>query len=422
MSPELKTNPNRPLDLSQNPNVHEVAVTMAGMPYQDYWQEFASLCSPYDQTKYQAEYNAHKLNGLSRRMIDRQPSGDAQTDSWSLVKVAKAWYSTLGSLNPLNGADPDLGLAASIILAGNSQAEQHTNQQLIGSSLVEILSDHENRVANYVNADDQKLVDLSIVGQILLDQVKSTRTSNEHAWNLVSGFNDTIVSVLIEKAKSTGLSPDNKRVLSDCLKAKHAAQLGAFIQMECSGGSIDSVDSRAEASNKYLDIFMKQIKELEDRQNYMTNGDVNEHYFILLLNYALNISNETIKYAVYPATRRQDQPSDGFARNNLPRYSIDAIIEDLDATPLEYVQLKVSNDLNCQLEYAPGIKLIDNMLSEVANPKQRGYTQRQEMLKGLRQMKGLVGELIDHRIYEGSSAVFDNHLAAIKQGLQSSVI
>jgi hypothetical protein len=113
------------------------------------------------------------------------------------------------------------------------------------------------------------------------------------------------------------------------------------------------------------------------------------------------------------ATRRQDEPHDGFAPKHLPKFSFDAIVVEPSRGVLELVQLKISQGVNSS-PYANGIMVLDSIL----NPDSSNTESRNELLAGLNQMKGLLKEVITGEIHLGNDHVIHRHVDRILERFQ----
>jgi hypothetical protein len=387
-------------------------------PYQHYWHEVAGLSRQFGERTAArvSEHNATDLEKLEPALINPH---EVRYGNRVIApeQVPEEWYSKLGPMNRLEGAQHMLRVGFGRLWEA---AQPHPKfdrdpESSFKKAAIDILS-YRDEEGN-PSATFRRIVERPehasralLAGNALLDFVRATpfhERSKQHLafLNVASKLNDGVLDAALERDPT---EPHNKRIVSDALKFKYETLFEAAVT-EWKSGTI-SEDKYQEKVNMVL------YHQLADTQKYanedrLTNGDLNEHYFTALLRYGMTGWRDETRYMVHAATRRQDEPHDGFAPMNLPTYSFDASIHDMEgADDIRYVQLKLPHAE--RKRYADGIIVIDDVLSS------KHGSDRREIVTGMNQLQGLVHELATGQHYSGNTAQVAEHIHSIQNTLE----
>lgn len=370
----------------------------------------------------------YRLLSYASSQRGEQPSGDTKIDKLSPSQTAKEWYLGIGSFNTLENQDcyGDLSIAAvtlwSETLPDKYQELSFKNKsQLFEYEIDKIsLTDPEARALpkrwqTYMDTPDKvtQLENLGMVGQILTDisrlPIVDRLNYDSQEKTIQRAFN--VNSAIVNGLKAKNLTGQNtqyedrlSRVLSDALKAKYdtwfawldlrykgnensqdykvrykrALQQELLETITVAGGEIsngkvvdltDFQDVRNDSLSTDPEFVQSKM-----RQSKLKPGDLLENYYNALMRYHLNLAHDTqhgqYRFIVQTATRRQDEPHDGFNGRDLSSYAFDVKIIDRDKTmPDKIFQLK-THRLDNQT-YIDGIKVLDNILAGHGNKEQR---------------------------------------------------
>ncbi len=384
------------------PSVTEAMTAIDG-DYDTYWHQFGEQYGGDIQSA--AERNQRKQTALTSRLYNpARQTGDRFVDSLDPTEVAEEWYMGIGSLNKLKGSSVSMLLAAATLWE-SPRANQLPDPNIATRFISEVGTIKRGQVPERMQralSDQRALQRISLAGQAMLDiaRVPEAEHIKEQIFSADLSFqiNHAVFKLLVDRPV---LSAEQQRVLSDSLKTQYDARL-KYLELRKSRGEFS--DSDYEAS--YNQTLAEQINDTLKAASKMTNGDLYEHYYIALMRYGLNTWQERTNYEVSSTTRRQDEPHDGFAPKNLPKFSYDAVIAEPDKDNVKLVQLKIKG---FDSYYADGIDVLDDILADDAtNEDMRG-----EILTGLNQMRGLMRELIIGDPYNGSDNVIRDHIGRI---------
>jgi len=378
--------------------------------YDEYWQQFADISGA--EGKREAERNEAREHALTSRLYEpAKPTGNGFVDSLPVSDVAEEWYLGLGSFNKLQGASSALMLAAGLLWE-NPTKPKELDPNLVTRFVSEVGSIRRGQIPERMQralTDKDKLAHITLAGQALLDIAripdKSHTDERIFAADLSFQVNHGLTESLLEQPE---LVPEQKRVLSDALKAKYDAKF-EFLSLKKESGGLEGDDYEAACTQ----VLAEQVGDILRANGKITNGDLHEHYFVALMRYALNTWQGQNRYEVRAATRRQDAPHDGFAPKHLPRFSIDAWVSDTTGEEADrLVQLKTTQEVDV-LPYAHGItKLEDVLMQDTSNTEMR-----KEMITGLSQMRGLIREVFTGQMYEGKDDVIRRHVSKVRHSL-----
>lgn len=200
-----------------------------------------------------------------------------------------------------------------------------------------------------------------------------------------------------------------ERQLSDALRNMAEAEIVEFdTKPEWHNVSDEDKDKVEERKlEEYFKLIRHQLKRLDSLKGLMRNGDLSEHYFLLLVRYNTASTADQI-VPIESSLDRQDRPMDGLYDRN--KFSYDALIRYNDSHKLQYVQLKAGREPEVG-EYNEGITVI-NPFGNTTNKDVR-----QQINIGINQLGGLLNELIDNVQYEGSTETVEQHLGRISDKL-----
>jgi hypothetical protein len=398
--------------LTTNELTHSAAeaLTVLDGNFDTYWQQFGELYG--GDVQITAENNQTRQTALTTRLYDPSThTGDRFADSLSPADVAEEWYMGIGGLNQLRGSSASMLLAAATLWESPG-VNQLPDSKIVTRFITESGTIRRGQVPERMEralADPILLQHISLAGQATLDIARIPE--DEHisermfAADLSFQINNGLFKLLVEKPE---LLPEQKRVLSDSLKAQYDAKFES-LALKSTKGELNDNDYDA----IYNQVLIEQVQDTLKAANKITNGDLHEQYFLALMRYALNTWQEQSGYKVMSATRRQDEPHDGFAPKHLPKFSFDAIVVEPSRGVLELVQLKISQGVNSS-PYANGIMVLDSIL----NPDSSNTESRNELLAGLNQMKGLLKEVITGEIHLGNDHVIHRHVDRILERFQ----
>jgi hypothetical protein len=378
--------------------------------YDTYWQQFGELYGGDIQVT--AETNQARQTALTTRLHNPSKStGNRFVDSLSPADVAEEWYMGIGSLNKLRGSSASMLLAAATLWESPQVAEL-PDPKLATRFITEVGTIRRGQVPERMEralADPTHLQHMSLAGQATLDiaRIPEDEHINERifAADLSLQINQGLFKLLLEKPE---LSSEQKRVLSDSLKAEYDAKF-ELITLKRSNGELSDSDYEV----NYNQVLVEQVQDTLRASSNMTNGDLHEHYFVALMRYALNTWQEQSGYTVMSATRRQDEPYDRFAPKHLPKFSYDVIVAEPSRNELTLIQLKTSQDPE-SMPYANGIMVLDNILTPYASNTEL----RNELMTGLTQMRGLLREVTTGERYTGSDQIIHRHVDRILQSFE----
>ncbi len=455
------------MEKEMNPNkVHDPSLIeklplerMDNISYEEYWptieeragQEYANAAS----------VNQTKLANLEHSMDKTLASSVPITKGES--KDVQEWYQTLGTLNSMRGANDRLRDASTILFYEGKERK----------FFPELLIDTEK------GALPGKTANTLMVGQMLIEIARSTGVKPEEASLLAKTVNkscdhllasggflrviqqfDKVPKNVLTNAQNNILN-DAKRELSDTLRNKFESQAIVFSAIPAtswaarlqslSNQANDKIHPNSTQARQTLDLLQgdtheelvesltnrsytallgRQLKELSEHEDSLGNGDVAEHYFILLARY-ISVSSRDKIIPVNAATDRQDRPHDGIiggherprrGRFAEPKLSFDATISDYhEPGSREYIQLKAGKSTP-SYEYHDGIKII-NPFGEVSNEQAR-----KQIKLGMKQLSGIIDEYLTGRMYteydvkmqkmvHGKTDVIDAHLGVMQAGL-----
>lgn len=404
--------------MSTAPNLTPAATEAeAPVDYNHYWETFGRELGS-TAIIIEAKRNQSRGEMMERRLMDPTVhTGDQEIDRWSPSMVAKEWYLSLGTYNRLRGATRPLMIAFVRLWEGSRSRETAPadNNVALREAVTEIASikTEDGKTSELVRnmADNPLKGQMAILaGNSLLDWIRSTPLTERKEGHLsfstyVEKLCDGIGSQLSRRSQ---LSLDNQRLLSDALKFKHEARFERLAtQMQ-----LENLTQEAYQKTFYIRLG-QQLAEIDRCSSLIPNGDLYEHYFNVLMRYDTNCRRGETRYLVQAATRRQDQPHDGFARRRLPVFSVDAIVHDMKSElPDQYIQLKTGKmDGNA---YAEGIKVVDRIITSDDNGQVRD-----EIMEGIGQLRMLVDKYRNGEPHIlGGDKLVRRHLARLHSQLE----
>jgi hypothetical protein len=397
-----------------------------------YWQtvpEFAG--SEYRDVVQQNQQNVQQFHDVMIGRGTRKWDGEEMTPAHGAVE----WYYTLGTHNSLYGARDDLIRGAATIGLRLTRAEAS--------------QDHNQDFLMRVNRDEKFLAHqperATLAAQMLIDAVHDPKTygTAERDLSFRLGLLDTarrlasrVQGSLLETAKHDHMTPENQAAYSDALKFDMEARFmrlsilpdsewqARYVKLQQQAVAegpksraakfLERVsDSTELRDHAMLSESLKQVGEVRQAAKYFTNGELNEHYFNLLLRH-LVLSKDA--YAVVSsATDRQDKPHDKLKPRGLPTLSHDAIVREYQPNRTLYVQLKAGAGAEAKAEghYHPDIVIV-NPFGELED----GAPIRADAEKGLTELAGALQELVTFTPYHGKTTTLERHVATVKQAFK----
>lgn len=398
-------------------------------PYDEYWKSIVDLCGgPISTVEGSvAQRNQQQLEQFEAKLTSSihevGNSGRNATD-----KVAQEWYLKLGSFNQLKDAGSPLTVA--FVRLWESASGRKTPSPDINKVFYDAATEiHSTRNGTgtsesirEMSRDAERASSAVLAGNIMLDYVRSVpgvdRTDTQKQF---LGLTYQLNSELLRSASGNNdqLGSKANRVVSDALKFKYEAAFD-LLATEKERGKLND-DTYQVKFNTLLGQQLKEAGSLAQR-GMLSNGDLHEHYFLALIRYGKTSWQDETRYLVQGATRRQDEPHDSFAHHRLPLCSFDAKVIDTEGEePDQYIQLKMPGASD--MRYIDGITVIDSILSEQNSIDEslgaRNYAAREEMIKGISQLQGLVHELSTDAPYRGRTDIVSNHLQKVSSKLAS---
>ncbi len=389
--------------------------------YSQYWCDFSRLAGSAGDEAEQGWRNFRDQRKLEQALYEPKPV-QLGRKTIEAVDIAEEWYLRQGSLNHMNGAERPLATCFVRLwdaARGNKTPIDDINIAFRQAS-IEIYSAKGNsdgvpsELIRLMAGDSEKAHKAVLAGNVMLDFVRSTppeKRDNSHLLylGLVELLNAELATGLSDMSN---LSSEQKRVMSDALKFKYEARFEA-LTTQWQMSKIDDETYQARF-NLYLGAQADEIHKTASKNgDGLTNGDLNEHYFALLLKYGVTGWKDETRFIVQAATRRQDEPHDGFAPRRLPVFSFDAMVRDVSAEiPDQFVQLKAGLTGSGN-NYAEGITEINDIIIDGDG----GYI-RSQILTGITQLRGLLRELNTGQHYAGSTDVVTDHIRAIERRME----
>lgn len=380
--------------------------------YTEFYPGVAKISGP--EAEHQAKRNDSILRKLTKRLYDPSSRTNVNSiDNLSPANVAEDWYLSLGGLNSLNGASSALMLAASELWM-QPPANRRIDPNIATRFISEVDELQHGQIPERMRSaltDKVKLAHMILAPQALLDIARIPEADHiperiftaDLAFQVSSGLTEMLTGQSV-------LTAEQKQKLSDALKTKWDAKF-ELLSLRRLNGELSGDDYET----NYTQVLAEQISDTLKAESKMTNGDLHEHYIVALMRYALNTWQGQNHYEVRAATRRQDEPKDGFVEaNGLARYQIDAHVSDSTGQESDrLIQLKVSDE-DYQHVYARGII----QLSRIVNTNASLIETHQEMIDGFNQMRGLIREVLTSQMYEGGDDIIRVHIARVRRDLE----
>jgi hypothetical protein len=374
--------------------------------YNTYWKVFGQYAED-NAARITADFNHRDLSRLEATLESPRTTRIGRHEI-RREDIAEEWYLKLGTFNHLKGAEKPLLTAFVRLWEGSTRNNNFSHPSQLESTFEqaarEIYSTKKDgvpsEIINSMIDSPERASRAVLAGNVMLDFVRivppAEREENTKKYLLLTErLSSEMVARLSEQAT---LTPDKMRILSDALKAKHEARYEILVTAWKRGEITEE-----QYKNQYNHFLARQIEETLKLNTKISNGDLHEHYFLTLLKYGTNAWQDENRFLVQAATRRQDEPHDGFGRTSTA-FSFDAVVKDLDQEmPDRFVQLKIPGAV--QRDYAEGITVMNDLLI-------RGdYKQNhREIMEGMKQMRGLLHELITGRVYSGQTQLVQDHL------------
>lgn len=407
--------------------------------HSDYWSLLPEVAGPdYEQV---AQTNFTELTVL-QTALQRARGTSFKGGHLSRSEVASEWYYKLGTHNSLHGARDDLLTAARLVCSAKG-SEPIKTADLLGK----------------LKEDDPgiKVSDKLLAMQMIIDAVRDPSPSRGEGTN-VTATDLTLLNVVKEGAdkitsrlhrhagakvsRGERLDDSQKRELSDAFKFYSEArfmrlnripdeQLAVDLKrrqeklLPSSGNPTQSpqdkiIQSMEGTGDLRAYILLNEVAQQTGRlqsfvEPYLTNGDLTEHYFSLLMRHAALTTEDDARTTISATTARQDCPHDGMRPGGrLPRLSHDTLIERPDGTTY-FVQLKAKTSDQPE-NYHRGIVEIDLYGT---TRSMNDVEIRQEARTGLRQLHEAATEVVTGKLYEGSFSMLEKHVRTINDKLLS---
>jgi predicted transcriptional regulator len=363
-------------------------------PTGDYWQGMATMYGETgdDRARRLSEANGRDLEALNQAIRKPQPVA-VNGRKVRASEVPEEWYLKLGTFNELQDDSTNLGIGFVRLWESARQSEHFSDnidqayKQAVGQ--IAMVNPREGIVSQAIQdfANEPKRAARAILaGNALIDRGRRLSPSDRlpadtASLRLASRLNSGLV-ISLEQVDNP--SADEKRLISDALKFKYEAEF----ELITTDWQTDRC-SEDEYQLRFNHLLNQQLAETTKlaQTDKLINGDLFEHYAVALLRYGMTGWRDETRYVVQAATRRQDEPHDGFVKMHLPANSFDAVIRDLNGEkPTEYIQLKLSRNLGGR--YAENIRMVSNLTADESN-----VADREEILEGIGQMRGLLHEL-----------------------------
>jgi hypothetical protein len=397
-----------------------------------YWQNLPEFAGEeYGGT---ATKNQWELDQLHAGMTGEKPVVRGN-HKYSGAECAEDWYLKLGTHNSLYGLRDDLVLAARLVYF-DSDREYAPSASELRIALAGEKHPHVKPQAELLAC------------QMLLDSTKDPSPSKPDkdqaaedriTLQVIKKSTDRIIREQMSK-NGDSLDSENQRLLSDAIKFNFESRFQLLAREPEANWKArwdvlaqrahDERNNRLAAGSKvkgpnelalerasdpgelkkmaFLQEALHQASELNKHAKYLTNGELTEHYFNLLLRHTV-LSKDGFA-TVSSTTARQDQPHDGIYRDSSTgRLSHDAVVEDATTGKTLYIQLKAGKEDG---GYHPEIVVLNPFDAE------DNKTVRQEALQGLRELRGALAELVTGQFYEGSVSTLELHEGKIKTALQ----
>jgi hypothetical protein len=381
-----------------------------------------------------ASNNKHQVEQLHAGMTGEKPLVRGN-HTYSGAEAAEDWYLKLGTHNSLYGLRDDLVLAARLVYFNSDREYAPSASELriaLAGEKQPTVKPQEELLACQMLLDSTKDPSPSKPGK---DQAAEDRITLQ----VVKKSTDRIMREQLPKSGDS-LDSENQRLLSDAIKFNFESRFQLLArEPEANWKSRwdvlaqrahDERTKRLAAGSKnkgpnelalerasdpdelkkmaFLQEALHQAAELDKHAKYLTNGELTEHYFNLLLRHTVLSKDEFA--TVSSTTVRQDQPHDGIYRDSSTgRLSHDAVVEDATTGKTLYIQLKAGKE---DEGYHPEIVVLNPFEA------QDNKTVRQEALRGLRELRGALAELVTGQFYEGSVSTLELHEGKIKTALQ----
>jgi hypothetical protein len=405
------------LSAAYESRVESLDEKMRDKRYDTYWKVFEQSAEDESEAR-KARFNHTELRRLEP-LLDNPKPVRLGREIINRNEVAEEWYLRLGSFNHLNDAETPL-LKAFVRMFEEAKRKKNfvpkdglDNE--FKSIATEILSSRPNR--NGANNPSELIRSMSdepvrahsaiMASNALLDLVRSTSPEDRNSGlKVYLSMVEQINSELLSGLESDEFKDDSqKQIQSDALKYKYEARY------EMSATLWKTGEITEDQYEKHFNLLLaKQLAETLKASSEMTNGDLLEHYFGMLLKYGITASGDENRFLVQAATKRQDQPHDRFNRES-ESFAIDAVVKDLEGeVPDKFIQLKVSD--RWKRRYADGIIVINDILSKASHE----YSHR-EIQESMQQIRGLVQELITGKQYEGRTDLVEDHLRVVDSRL-----
>lgn len=368
--------------------------------------------------------------------------------------AAEDWYLKLGTLNSLYKQRSDLVLAATLqVSEGNKLATPSELMLNLGKIKPSIVNDSDSfqkkaessLLASHMLIDatadpypypDKDPVDISLIGSVkqstqnIIEDVKKDLIYKDRFRTGVPDWEkDLLAGALMLNFDTRFMELDQKQ-LTDWE--------GEFTRIT-SRGVMKGNQSEESAWRKWHELKKKdQIMSAEDYKEHtywhelydqaselyeidglnesVTNGLFNELYTTVLLRHTFLTKSPTgYNIKVRSTTDRQDQPLDGNRDGKeVGKLSYDVIVKGLPNNDSRFIQLK-TYDIEPD-GYFPGIDLINPFEGITDNS-----SIRTEGRKGLKQMLGLLRELVSDNFYGGDTEVVDKQSKLVLDKLGISV-